>query len=84
MARHMLRGVGDHRAGEWVLPGNGTAVHVQRRLKPEEVATTGEMRDVRKTPEAVARYDALVEALLAEGHPMAGLIREHGLTMGEL
>jgi hypothetical protein len=84
MARHMLRGVGDYRAGEWVMGGEGTVVHVQRRLKPEEAETTGAMRDVRRTPEAVARVDVLVEALLAIGHPMAGMIRDMSRGLGEV
>jgi hypothetical protein len=84
MARHMLRGVGDYRAGEWTLPGEGTTVHVQRRLKPEEAVTTGPMRDVRKTPEATARYTEVLTALLQIGHPLSGTLRDMGIEIGEL
>lgn len=54
-----LQGVGDADAGHWAEVGN-VAVHVRRRLSVAEVAATGlVMLDVRGTPEAELRLQAV-------------------------
>ena len=57
-ARRALRSVGDP-AHEWEDLGL-RAVHVRRRLNPDEIARTGlTVRDVRGTPEAERLLDAV-------------------------
>ena len=51
-----LQSVGNRSLGQWVE--DGRALHVRRRLSELE-AQTFELRDIRNTPEAVARLDAV-------------------------
>ena len=56
-----LEGVGDltHEWHEWT----GFAYHIRRRLLPDEAQRVGEVRDIRGTPEAVARYQRMATLL---------------------
>ena len=54
----MLRGVGDDLLGEWVEAGTKSTIHVRRRLSEAE-QTHLEVRDIRRTPEAMERLNAL-------------------------
>ena len=56
-----LEGVGDrqHEWHEWT----GFAYHIRRRLTPEEVQWPEEVRDIRGTPEASARYRRMAALL---------------------
>ena len=56
-ALRVLRGVGDAHLGEWSEWGN--AFHLRRRLSAKEQERVGVLRDVRGTPEAKARLDAV-------------------------
>jgi len=56
-----LEGVGD-RAHEW-HQWSGFAYHIRRRLTPEEVTWPEEVRDIRGTPEAAARYQRMAQVL---------------------
>ncbi len=51
----LLQGVGDASLGEWLARGD-VAMHVRRRLAPDEQARIGEVRDIRGTLEAVQRH----------------------------
>lgn len=50
--------VGDAGRGEW-RDWTGRAFHLRRRLSAEEEMAVGPVVDVRGTPEAVKRYEAL-------------------------
>ena len=56
-AYRVLRGVGDARSGEWV-ESTSRALHVRRRLTEDEQKQVT-VADIRRTPEAVARWWAL-------------------------
>ena len=60
-ALHALEGVGDrqHEWHEWT----GFAYHIRRRLTREEVQWPEEVRDIRGTPEASARYRRMAAML---------------------
>lgn len=54
LAKKVVAGVGDARAGEWWERG-GRVVHVRRRLSETEQGKVGPVIDVRGTPEAFER-----------------------------
>jgi hypothetical protein len=56
-----LDGVGD-RQHEW-HQWTGFAYHIRRRLTAEEAQWVGEVRDIRGTPEASARYRRIAALL---------------------
>jgi hypothetical protein len=64
-----LEGVGDrtHEWHEW----SGFAYHIRRRLTPEEVHWPEEVRDIRGTPEAEARYRRMAAILGPMGRRLA-------------
>lgn len=57
IAREELAGVGDPALGEWTE--EGSAVHLRRRLTPEEAQAIGPVVDVRGTWEAHKRIERL-------------------------
>jgi hypothetical protein len=57
-AEQALAGLGDARLGEW-REWSGTAFHIRRRLTAREALEVGPVVDVRGTPEARRRADAL-------------------------
>ena len=57
-AMQALDGVGDASLGEWGEEGD-IAYHVRRRLTLDEQERVGEVVDVRGTPEAQRRLDAV-------------------------
>jgi hypothetical protein len=63
-AERALGGLGDPTLGEW-REWTGTAFHLRRRLKPHEQVHVGPALDVRGTPEAHRRVDALPSRLRA-------------------
>jgi hypothetical protein len=64
-----LDGVGDrtHEWHEWT----GFAYHIRRRLTPEEARGPGDVRDIRGTPEAAARYRRMAQVLPAQARHVA-------------
>lgn len=54
LAHDELVGVGDADLGEWIDYGH-SAVHVRRRLRPEEDLLVGPVIDIRGTAEAAQR-----------------------------
>lgn len=64
-----LPGVGDvgHEWHEWT----GFAYHIRRRLTPAEQAEVGDVRDIRGTPEAQARYNRCAALLPQVARRMA-------------
>jgi hypothetical protein len=56
-AESLLKGVGDARLGQW-SESSPTAFHLRRRLSVAE-AEGFALRDIRLTPEARQRFDAL-------------------------
>lgn len=74
LALKVLRGVGDPAAGEW-FEDRWPTVHVRRRLTETEALITGPVRDIRRTPEAVARAESIGSRL---AHAPASII-EHEL-----
>jgi len=74
-ARAELEGYGDAALGEWV---EWTGVlHLRRRLTPAEAAPIGPVLDVRGTPEALTRFQAL-PARLRRALPAEALEHELG------
>jgi hypothetical protein len=65
-----LAAVGDPRLGQWE-EWHGYAYHVRRRLAAAEQAAVGPVVDVRGTPEAWRRYEAVKDRLPAELARMA-------------
>ena len=57
-SRKALAGVGDADLGEWE-EFTGYAFHVRRRLSKAEEGLVGDVVDVRDTPEAVHRFEAM-------------------------
>lgn len=57
-----LQGVGDPTLGEW-REWSGRAFHLRRRLSAREQRSVGQAVDVRGTPEAVRRAQALGDLL---------------------
>jgi hypothetical protein len=72
-----LEGVGDEVAGQW-HEYTGKAFHVRRRLTLEEQDLIGPAVDVRGTPEALSRINAImiVQPYLPEALLMAELYGE--------
>lgn len=64
-ARRVLAGVGDAELGEWIEEGNKGVIHVRRRLASAEQLRVS-VRDIRRTPEARQRYDALPRQMRAK------------------
>lgn len=66
-----LAGVGDPSAQweEWT----GRAYHIRRRLTPEEQSVTGPVLDIRGTPEAQHRFDAVARELPAPARRLAAV-----------
>jgi hypothetical protein len=66
-AERVLRGVGDAELGQWVSPGTGNGIlHIRRRLSDAERVNLGiEVVDIRGTPEAAERYQAMLRYLPA-------------------
>lgn len=62
LALKALEGVGDVSLGEW-LEWSGYAYHVRRRCSPEEAEIAGGLCDIRGTPEAVKRFEAIRHVL---------------------
>lgn len=58
LALWALTGVGDAGAGQWIEWGE-TAVHVRRRCTDAEAAVVGGVKDIRGTPEALRRFEAM-------------------------
>ena len=62
-ALRMLGPLGDARLGEWPdedqLPDGRWCAHIRRRLRPNEAARVGALRDIRGTPEAMQRAQAM-------------------------
>lgn len=64
IAQHtVLHGVGDAALGEWIEYST-RAMHVRRRLTPDEAQAVGPTRDVRGTAEGERRY-ATMERYIA-------------------
>ncbi len=61
-ALRVLEGVGDADLGQWEELGP-KALHVRRRLTGKEAAQVGGVCDVRGTPEAQKRFDAMAAHL---------------------
>lgn len=58
MAASELQGVGDASAGEWE-EWTGKAFHLRRRLAASEQNVTGDVKDIRGTPEVEKRLRPL-------------------------
>jgi hypothetical protein len=65
-----LQGVGDASNGEWE-EFTGRAYHIRRRLSAEEEAVIGPAVDLRGTPEAVSRFEAVKPFVNAMHEAMA-------------
>ena len=63
-ALRALEGVGDAELGQWVEAGY-QAVHVRRRLRPDEWGDQPWGRDVRNTPEGLERLKPVAHLLPA-------------------
>ena len=61
-AYEALGTLGDGDLGEWVEYG-ASAVHIRRRLSPEEEALVGPVLDIRGTPEHATRAWAVAKLL---------------------
>ncbi len=70
LAIKALDGVGDATAGEW-HEFTGYAYHLRRRLTAEEAAISGDVCDLRGTPEATQRLEAIRAALPARAIDLA-------------
>lgn len=75
-AERQLSGLGDAALGEW-REWSGKAFHLRRRLTPAEAHWTGPVLDIRGTPEARQRAEAL--GTLLRYVPAEVLIDELGL-----
>ena len=63
MAWRALLGVGDPDLGEWTEQGRRGIIHIRRRLSDAEMKESGlTMRDIRGTPEAQSRLQAVTQA----------------------
>lgn len=75
VAQKVLAGVGDPTLGEWEEMGE-KAFHVRRRLTDQEAAHIGPAVDIRHTPEARRRLNAV--ALAQPAVPLEWLLQEIG------
>jgi hypothetical protein len=66
-AERELAGAGDASLGEW-REWSGAAFHIRRRLSEAEERRTGPVADIRRTPEAARRAEA-VGAMLSYAPP---------------
>jgi hypothetical protein len=70
MAREILDGFGDAKAGEWI-EDRARAFHIRRRLTAKEQELVGEAVDCRTTAEGLARFKKIANALPAEALALA-------------